>query len=69
MFKCPKLHYLPLKEHIVRKYKDKYYPKIFGYDAERNSMKKHQTLINFKANKKTIQSTRQFVNNYLNMQS
>jgi hypothetical protein len=28
-------------------------------------MKKHHTLINQKANKKNIQSTRQFVNNYL----
>jgi hypothetical protein len=50
---------------VIRKYKEKYFPRIFNYNDKRKSSKKYRVLINFKVNKKNIQSTRQFVNNYL----
>lgn len=50
---------------MIRKYRDKYYPRIFNFPATRSKMQKYETLMQHRENKKHIQSTRRFFNNYL----
>ena len=60
-----KAAFFSLKQHVIRKYRDKYYPRIFNFSANRTKMQKYEILMQHKENRKHIQSTRWFFKNYL----
>ncbi len=48
VFKCPKMHFLPLAVHVIHKYKSKYYPRMFNLSSNRINMQKYTTLAKHK---------------------